>query len=122
MSAESNTMDPLSSGKPLVERVTALEGIAEDVEKNLSTLRSLVAAPSSNTTEGKDELVRKLRQLLGLLKEDAVECEAIRAQRDELAKENERLRVQGKKYEYRIMHLLRTIEEIEQKNQKTDPK
>lgn len=62
-------------------------------------------------------LQQRLKTLHTLLLQDRDEVEEIRAQRDEFREENERLRQLVAKHEYRIKHLLRSIEEIEQKQQ-----
>ncbi|CAJ1038446.1 hypothetical protein Q4I30_008224 [Leishmania utingensis] len=93
-------------------QVAQLEMRATGAEKQLQALRvkledgACAGASSAN-------LAARLRELLKLLYEDRDECETIRAQRDELKEENARLRAQVLKGEYRIKHLLRTIDEIE---------
>lgn len=117
-----------TSALPLEQRVKSLEETATTLEKALAQLESVAQTnPAGGSLPqgqqmGDGQLVHKLRTLLDLLQQDREECEAIRAQRDDLTQENERLRTQVKKHEYRIMHLLRTIDEIEGKQEKKDAK
>lgn len=91
----------------LVENVHSLEARATEAEKNIANLKKqLESGPGAHVED-------RLRELLKLMTEDRDECEVIRAQRDDLQQENERLRTQISKHEYRIKHLLRTIDEIE---------
>lgn len=97
------------SAVPTVEH---LELRAAALEKTLAGLKKQVTSsgPGAN-----DALQARLQELLKLMLEDREECEAIRAQRDALREENERLKQQVAKGEYRAKHLLRTINEIEAK-------
>lgn len=98
----------MSSG--LENKVSSLETTACQLEKTLAALKA-----QSSGGEDRTALAAKLKELMNLLLEDRNECESIRAQRDDLKEENDRLRVQLSKQEYRVKHLLRTIEEIEAK-------
>ncbi|ORC90404.1 uncharacterized protein TM35_000082020 [Trypanosoma theileri] len=103
------------------EQVAELEKRAAAAELAIAELKAKLQEESlKNAAAGNNNnaaLESKLRQLLDLMREDRQECEAIRAQRDELKEENERLRTQVSKHEYRIKHLLRTINEIESAKQ-----
>ncbi|RNF12892.1 hypothetical protein TraAM80_00050 [Trypanosoma rangeli] len=90
----------------LERRATAAELAIEELKK------SMHAQPLGNG-DNNAGLESRLRELLKLMEEDRLECEVIRAKRDELKEENERLRSQVLKHEYRIKHLLRTINDIE---------
>ncbi|AYU83845.1 conserved hypothetical protein [Leishmania infantum JPCM5] len=94
-------------------QVSELEKRATSAEKQLQALRVKLEDGAGAAASGA-KLEARLRELLKLMCEDRDECEMIRAQRDELMEENARLRAQVMKGEYRIKHLLRTIEEIEQ--------
>lgn len=91
-------------------QVAQLEKRANGAEKQLQALKAKL---DGGAAAGNGELEARLRELLKLMYEDREECETIRAQRDELREENARLRAQVAKGEYRIKHLLRTIDEIE---------
>lgn len=93
---------------PTVEN---LEHRAAAMEKTLADLKQQVGGHGGDSTA----LQARLQELLKLMLEDRDECEAIRAQRDSLKEENERLKQQVAKGEYRVKHLLRTIDEIESK-------
>ncbi|CBH16129.1 uncharacterized protein TEOVI_000742200 [Trypanosoma equiperdum] len=86
----------------LERRAAAAETAIGELSLRLQTMGSSVGAG----------IEPRLRELLKLMHEDRAEFEAVRAQRDELKEENERLKIQVAKHEYRIKHLLRTIEEI----------
>eukprot|EP00796_Vickermania_ingenoplastis_P011006 gene11006-7649_t len=101
---------PFSMSTPAMEsKVSDLEQRANKVEAALASL----AGSSSGATTSDAALAEKLKVLLQLMKEDRDECEAIRAQRDDMKEENERLRTQLSKQTYRVQHLLRTIDEME---------
>ncbi|CAD2213037.1 hypothetical protein AGDE_02657 [Angomonas deanei] len=87
----------------LEQRATTAEKQIEQLTKQLSG-----GKPGGN-------MEPRLRELLKLMEEDRVECESIRSQRNELKEENERLRKQVGKQDYRIQHLLKTIAELEAK-------
>ncbi|KPI89005.1 hypothetical protein ABL78_1889 [Leptomonas seymouri] len=93
-------------------QVAQLEKRATSAEKQLQALKMRLEG-GAGAAAGNADLEARLRELLQLLYEDREECETIRAQRDELKEENARLRAQVAKGEYRIKHLLRTIDEIE---------
>ncbi|KPA81530.1 hypothetical protein ABB37_03876 [Leptomonas pyrrhocoris] len=93
-------------------QVAQLEKRATGAEKQLQALKAKLDGGAGAAASNAD-LETRLRELLQLMYEDREECETIRAQRDELREENERLRAQVAKGEYRAKHLLRTIEEIE---------
>jgi chromosome segregation ATPase len=92
--------------------VAQLEKRATSAEKQLQALKAKLES-GVGAAAGNADLEARLRELLQLMYEDREECETIRAQRDELREENARLRAQVAKGEYRIKHLLRTIDEIE---------
>ncbi|KAK7200551.1 hypothetical protein NESM_000110800 [Novymonas esmeraldas] len=93
-------------------QVAQLEKRAGSAEKQLQALKAQLDGGASAADSGAN-LEARLRELLKLMQEDRDECETIRAQRDEFKEENARLRAQVLKGEYRIKHLLRTIDEIE---------
>ncbi|CUG90935.1 Hypothetical protein, putative [Bodo saltans] len=86
--------------------VAALEIRATTAEAQLKELQS--KATSSDAA-----VALRLKELLELMQEDRKEAEEIRATRDELKEENGKLRAQVGKLEYRVLHLLRTINDIE---------
>lgn len=94
-------------------QVAQLEKRATSAEKQLQALKAKLEGGAGGAAAGNTDLEARLRELLLLMYEDREECETIRAQRDELREENARLRAQVAKGEYRIKHLLRTIDEIE---------
>lgn len=96
------------------EQVSQLEKRAATAEKTIAAMQKQLAGGAASAASN-DGLEQRLRTLLKLMEEDRDECEAIRAQRDELKAENERLRALASKHEYRCKHLLRTIDEIEAK-------
>ncbi|KEG10565.1 hypothetical protein DQ04_03561030 [Trypanosoma grayi] len=100
------------------DQIVELEKRASAAEHAIATMKQQLKAQSA-TGNGDAALESRLRQLLVVMREDQQECEAIRAQRDDLKEENERLRAQVARHEYRIKHLLRTINELdsEQKQQ-----
>lgn len=75
----------------------------------------MAALKGSSKSVPETVTVDRLKELLALLQQDREECESIRAQRDDLKEENDRLRTQLEKRDYRIKHLLRTIDELEGK-------
>lgn len=91
--------------------VAALEVRAANAEKNIVELQS-AAASASNA-----DVAVRLKELFALMSEDRKEAEEVRAHRDELKAENEKLRAQVGKLNYRVKHLLKTIEEIEAKKE-----
>ncbi|RNF19957.1 uncharacterized protein Tco025E_03948 [Trypanosoma conorhini] len=97
----------------LEKRATAAELAIEELKQGLNA-QPLGCGGSDAGLES------RLRELLKLMEEDRMECEVIRAKRDELKEENERLRAQVQKHEYRIKHLLRTINEIESGRQQSE--
>lgn len=93
------------------EQVVALEKRADAAEVALSKLNQNSAA-SDNAA-----VLSRLIELQKLIAEDKVEAETTRAQRDELKKENEELKADVAKLNYRIKHLLRAIEELDSQKQ-----
>ncbi|KAG5464316.1 hypothetical protein LSCM1_00498 [Leishmania martiniquensis] len=102
----------MSTEQQMEAQVAQLEKRATNAEKELQALSGKLDK-GTGAAASTDHLDTRLRELLKLMLEDRDECEAIRAQRDELKEENARLRAQVLKSEYRIKHLLRTIGEIE---------
>lgn len=90
------------------QTVEQLEQRAATMEKNLTELTKQVGSGGNGAA-----LEARLRELLTLMLQDREECETVRAQRDALTEENARLKLLVSKGEYRAMHLLRTIGEIE---------
>jgi FtsZ-binding cell division protein ZapB len=86
--------------------VTALEARATAAEVALKELQAKAASSDAAVT-------LRLKELLVLMQDDRKEAEEVRAHRDELKEENEKLRAQVGKGEYRIQHLLRTINDLE---------
>jgi small-conductance mechanosensitive channel len=86
--------------------VAALEIRATTAENQLKELQSKAASSDAAVS-------LRLKELLALMQEDRKEAEEIRATRDELKEENSKLRAQVGKLEYRVVHLLRTINDIE---------
>ncbi|EAN95287.1 hypothetical protein C3747_33g1455c [Trypanosoma cruzi] len=99
-------------------QVEELERRASAAEVAIEELKKSMQARPQSGAENNAALELRLRELLKLMEEDRLECEVIRVQRDELKEENERLRAQVMKHEYRIKHLLQTINEIESGKQK----
>lgn len=103
----------------LQEQITALEKRATQAEailKGVTSGKKDSKPPSASTGAVDDKItISKLQQLQKLIEEDKAEADAVRAQRDELKDENEKLRSSVSKAEYRIQHLLRTIEALEKK-------
>lgn len=105
------------------DTITTLEARATAAEAQLKKLNETVTAlqkgaGSTASAAGSTDnaaTVTKLKALQSVLLEDQKEAETVRAHRDELKEENEKLRLQLEKAEYRIKHLLRTIAELEQK-------
>lgn len=89
--------------------VAALEVRATAAEKNIEELKASASSVSNA------EVTLRLKELLALMEEDRKEAEEVRAHRDELKAENEKLRNQAGKLNYRIKHLLKTINELESK-------
>ena len=89
------------------EQIVALEKRAAAAEATLSKLSK------TNTGADNSAVLGRLVELQKLIGEDKIEAETVRAQRDELQKENEELKTDVTKLNYRIKHLLRTIEELE---------
>ncbi|KAG8348369.1 hypothetical protein ERJ75_000035500 [Trypanosoma vivax] len=98
-------------------QVANLEERAAAAETALAELKTQLSIAQSALGDCDAGLQSRLQQLLVLLQEDRKECETIRAQRDELREENDRLKVLVAKHEYRIKHLMRTINELESKDQ-----
>ena len=86
--------------------VAALEIRATTAENQLKELQSKAVSSDAAVS-------LRLKELLALMQEDRKEAEEIRATRDELKEENSKLRAQVGKLEYRVVHLLRTIHDIE---------
>ena len=89
----------------LAEKVAALEARAAKLE---------ATAPCGGTVNSPG-LILKLEELMKVIDEDRKEAEAIRAQRDELQTENENLKSQVDKLNYRCRHLIRALEAAETK-------
>ncbi|KAG5465050.1 hypothetical protein LSCM4_00502 [Leishmania orientalis] len=102
----------MSTEQQMEAQVAQLEKRATNAERQLQALKGKVGE-GAGAASSSGQLEARLRELLKLMCEDRDECEAIRAQCDELKEENARLRAQVLKGEYRIKHLLRTIDEIE---------
>lgn len=86
--------------------ITALEARATAAEAQLKELQSKAASSDAAVSV-------RLNELLALMQEDRKDAEEIRGQRDEYKEENGKLRAQVGKLEYRVKHLLRTINDIE---------
>lgn len=115
----SRDVDELCKRADMAEK--AIAQLREHIDRNGATPSDLAVSKSKSSgrdatysnAESSASLVNRLSTLRKLMLEDREECEEIRAQRDELREENSRLRQQVEKHEYRIKHLLRTINEIE---------
>lgn len=80
----------------LAPKVAALEARAANLESMLGGSAGGDVKP-------------KLEQLMALLEEDRKEADQVAAQRDELLKENSKLKEQVDKLNYRVQHLLRAL-------------
>jgi chromosome segregation ATPase len=92
----------------LQEQIDALEKRAAALEAKLSQGSSRGGSSDAAT-------LPKLEQLRKLIEEDRLEAETVRAQKDALEEENQKLRADVEKLNYRVKHLLRTIDELEGK-------
>ena len=107
------------------EQLASLVKQAKAAEDELSKLRSV--ATSCETTRadrnlldaqqpsGNVDVLRRLTELQKLILEDRTEAEELVAHRNELNDENVKLRTTVEKQKYQILHLIRTIEEMEKK-------
>ncbi|KAG5490622.1 hypothetical protein JKF63_00743 [Porcisia hertigi] len=95
-----------------IAQVAELEKRATSAEQQLCALKEQLEGGASSAAS-RANLEARLRELLQRMYEDREECETIRAQRDELKEENTRLQTDVRKCEYRIAHLMRTIDGIE---------
>ena len=98
------------------------------VEQRMSSLEARISAleSESNGADLDQGLLRYKQTILGRLKQirEAMVSDAgvgmadpsVVEERDALRKENERLRKESEKLKYRISHLLRSLDEEEQKN------
>ena len=100
----------------LEAKIVALEKRATEAEALLKKASAAATAPAAGGADNK-AVIAKLQQLEKLISEDKAEADAVRAKRDELKEENEKLRALVAKGEYRIEHLLKTIEELEKKKE-----
>jgi peptidoglycan hydrolase CwlO-like protein len=95
------------------DAIKALEARAAKAERDLVELQKVVGESASQRDAA---IASRLQELLKLIDADKNEAEEIRAQRDELKEENEKLRGQISKLNYRVTHLLRTLDSLENKS------
>lgn len=90
----------------LAEQVAALEKRADALEAKVDSGAS--ASPSNDA-----QTLKRLGEIKRAILADRNDAERVVAERDSLKDENEALKGQVDKLNYRIMHLMRTIEQLE---------
>lgn len=94
------------------EALANLEKRIAEVEKRQGAINQQV--PISGDVDAEE----KLETLMQLLQADRSEAEEVLSDRERLKEENETLRTQLEKCQYRIKHLLRTLERHDNSNKK----
>ena len=101
--------------------VALVEQRMNSLEARISALESESsgAAPDQALQQYKQTILGRLKQIREVLASDAglgMVDPAVVEERDVLRKENERMRRETEKLKYRVAHLIRSLNEEEQKN------
>ncbi len=95
----------------LEARIIELEKRAKAAEEKLA------AASGSSSTGGSDDAatLKRLNEIRAAIVQDQVDAQTVVARKNELEEENAKLKDEIGKLNYRIKHLLRTVESLDKK-------